>query len=638
MKSLINYPVKVFATGFIVLVLLSLPLFYIRKICEGFLLEGMPQDVRKVVISPSGLVPDEYEKDPNVVIHSIVSSYMSQAEPPLFFGIFDYFQARIPGGRFSNVYFYGSDRDYMYFDKKSGLIVHSYHDIQVMPDRRRMDKWVQIYIGPEGVSQTPDKVLGRFIEPIVDRNRMYGRVRESREFIVYDKKLRRFFKIDFDKGEITKSSELAKGGQYEPIQIGQLGKTIFSMNWSPPQIKKSEEVLGSPVYMRGNPPSDPTPILPDYMRPDYMRGNPASGPKPIIPTFFERQAGPYLLVLDKSGVIYLLEIESLKFVRVDGHNVAGRLPRPTTYFGSRGGIARPQDLLGYEVWPLALTTIYFENPEQKKEYFGEPYLDTMKLSPSKIERKYLGMFAAGFSRNGTALTLSVFDEKGREITWDESNFTKQEGNRTESYPTGKEVFFRPPLASTFTIVKYLTENLHPPVLSLGSYFTASAFEAGAGHRGLFLLPNSFIAMWGRELTGNFVERFFGALGWIFPSIIFSILLATRVSKNAVVVGLSENARLYWVIGTLGFGLAAYITYRLTRPGITLVTCQNCGKMRRPDMERCHRCKSEWLVPELTPPTWRVLDSTEHVGQIERIDENSIADAEDAEDAEEAATE
>lgn len=62
------------------------------------------------------------------------------------------------------------------------------------------------------------------------------------------------------------------------------------------------------------------------------------------------------------------------------------------------------------------------------------------------------------------------------------------------------------------------------------------------------------------------------------------------------------------------------------------------------MDRCHRCKSEWLVPELTPPTWRVLDSTEHVGQIERIDESSIADAEDvedvedAEDAEEAATE
>jgi hypothetical protein len=55
MKSLINNPVKVFATGFIVLVLLSVPLFYIRIICEASLLTGMPVDVRKVVISPSDL-------------------------------------------------------------------------------------------------------------------------------------------------------------------------------------------------------------------------------------------------------------------------------------------------------------------------------------------------------------------------------------------------------------------------------------------------------------------------------------------------------------------------------------------------------------------------------------------------------
>jgi uncharacterized paraquat-inducible protein A len=97
-----------------------------------------------------------------------------------------------------------------------------------------------------------------------------------------------------------------------------------------------------------------------------------------------------------------------------------------------------------------------------------------------------------------------------------------------------------------------------------------------------------------------------ALWWISPSIILAIWLAYRVSKNAVVVGLSENARHYWIIGTLAFGLAAYITYRLTRPRITLVTCLNCGKMRRPDMAKCHRCKSDWHVPELAPPAWRVL--------------------------------
>jgi hypothetical protein len=624
MKSLINNPVKVFATGFIVLVLLCLPLFWLRFTCEAFLLDGLLSEVKSVSISPSGLVPDEYENDPNVAVHSKVSTRMRPAGPPRYLGIFDYFQARIPGGRCSNVYFYGSDRDYMYFDKKSGLIVHYYHDTQIMPDRKPNDIWVQIYIGPEGVSETPGKAIGRFVEPIVDRNRMFGRVRESRDLIVYDKKLRRFFKIDFNKETVTKGPELGEENRrYEPIQIGRLSKAPFGMmNWYPPQIKKSED--------------------------DKKETGSSSNFKPVIVNARDREAGPYLLVLDKSGFINLLDKESLKFVLSTGHPIpagrlhlvpTGRLPRPETYFGIRGGTARPQDLSSYEVGPLALTTHFFEgNPESKKVFFGEPSVP-VNPSPSRIEKKYLGIFAAGLSRDGTALTLSVFDEHGKEIKKGESSFTKQEGNRPISYRSSKAVFFRPPLASTFTIGKYLMENLHPPILSLGSYFTASTFEAAAGHRGLFLLPNSFIAMQGRNHRGNFVERFFEAIGWIFPSIIFSIWLATRVSKNAIVVGLSENARLYWIIGTLGFGLAAYITYRLTRPGITLVTCQNCGKMRRPDMDRCHRCKSEWLVPELTPPAWRVLDSTEQKAeQAERADEGSIADAGDAAGAEETAKE
>ena len=612
MKHLTNNPVKVFATGFIVLVLLSLPLFYIRITCEAILLEGMLREVKRVSINPSGLVPDEYENDPNVAIHSQVSAHMRFVSP-LSLGIFDYFQARIPGGRRSNVYFYESDGSYMYFDKQSGLIVHSYHDVQVMPDKRTAIKRVQIYVGSEGVSETPDKTLGRFIDPIIDRTGIYyGLGESSREFIVYDKKPRRFFKIALEEGTVTKGPELAKDYRhYEPIQIGLLRKPGFSMNWSPPQIKKSEDDPKGAGY--------------------------SSDLKSIIANAHGREAGPYLLVLDKSGLIYLLDRENLKFVENAGGAgrtaIVGWLPKPVTYFGARGEAARPQDLFGYEVWPLALTTHFFEeNPESKKEYFGEPFIGHTKPSPSKIERKYLGMFVAGLSRDGTALKLSVFDEKGKQIKSAESSFTKQAGNRTVSYPSSKGVFFRPSGASTFTIVKYLTENLHPPVLSLGSYFTASAFEAGAGHRGLFLLPNSFIAMYGRSHHGNIVERFFGALGWIFPSIIFSIWLAMRVSKNAVVVGLSENARLYWIIGTLAFGLAAYITYRLTRPKITLVTCQNCGKMRRPDMDRCHRCKSEWLVPELTPPAWRVLDGTEQKAeQTERVDEGSIAGAENAEE-------
>ena len=156
-------------------------------------------------------------------------------------------------------------------------------------------------------------------------------------------------------------------------------------------------------------------------------------------------------------------------------------------------------------------------------------------------------------------------------------------------------------------IKCILENLQPVVLSLASYLTASSFEATAGHSALFILPNSFVAMLSRDANQSIIVRLLFSLLLILPSIILGIWLACRVSKDATVVGLSKSAKLYWLIGTIAFGLSAYITYRLTRPRITLVTCPNCGRLRRPDMTRCHRCGRKWQVPELTPPAWRVID-------------------------------
>jgi hypothetical protein len=594
MKSLIkglalNYPVKVFATGFVVLVLLSLPLFWIRSACETSLAIRIPNDAKDVRIEPSGLVPPEFENDPNVVSHSAVSAEI-HSELPQSLGIVDYIIARFPGGRRSNVYFLKSNEDWMYFDKKSGRIVHSYIDIQVMPDKTTRGKKVQLYIGPEGISETTDKTLGRFIDPIIDHGWLD---RRSRDLILYDKKLQCFFKINFNQRAVIKGPKVGKDfPAHKPIQIGQLSKNTFVLrylSWIPPQI-----------------------VVPD--KDPNKTGNSRAELKPIIQTGYDRDAGPYLLVLDKSGRIDLLDKETLEFVTgiPELPGSPGWLPVPETYFGSKGYV-RPRELLGYEVWPLALTTYVFENPEEVRVTFGDPSYHFKRL-PVRVDRKYLGMFAASVSRDGTAMALAVFNEKGKVIKTEDTeamvHIQYSVGTRTESIPSSKAFFFQAPWASTLTIVKFLAENLHPPILSLASYFTASAFEAASGHRALFFLPNSFVAMKGRDHYGNFAERFFSALWLILPSIILAILLAWRVGKNAAALGLSENARHYWIIGTFAFGLTAYITYRLTRPKITLVTCQNCGKMRRPDMAKCHRCGSKWHVPELTPPAWRVLDGGE----------------------------
>ena len=595
----LNYPVKVFATGFVVLVLLFLPLFWIRSACETSLAIRMPDDAKGVRIEPSGLVPPEFENDPNVVSSSRASARI-RSERPLSLGIFDYFTARFPGGRRSNVYFFESyrNRNWMYFDTELGQIVHQYYDIQILPDKTTRGKMVQLYIGPEGISETPGKTLGRFIGPITDRSWIENRWvdirwKKIRDLILYDKKLRCFFKIDFNQRTVVKGPKLGKNDRrHKPIQIGLLDKTAFELsylNWSPPRIEVADR--------------DPNKI-----------GNSSTDLKPIIQTGYDLDAGPYLLVLDETGRIDLLDKETLEFVKrtPEFSGVAGRLPGPETYFGSRSSVT-PRELLDYEVWPLALTTYFFENPEEVRVTFGDPSYFFKRL-PVRADRKYLGMFAASLSRDGTALALAVFDEKGKLIKREDTEvmvyIQDSAGSRPRNIPSSKAVFFGAPWSPVLTIGKFLVENLHPPILSVASYFTASAFEAASGHRALFFLPNSFIAMMGRERSENFAERFMSALWFILPSIILAIWLAWRVSKDAVVVGLSENARLYWIIGTLAFGLTAYITYRLTRPKITLVTCQNCGKMRRPDMAKCHRCKSDWHVPELIPPAWRVLNETE----------------------------
>lgn len=558
MKSRISYPIRILATGLVVLTLLSIPLFWLRFVCETSLISRMPLGARHVNISPSGLVPPELEDDPNVVSHSKVYAVMN-TEEPWFLGIFDYFEARVPGGRQSNIYcakFDGSDWTWIYFDERIGQISCRYKTTEILPDKTVR---LKIYVGPEGISETADKSLGRFVEPIVETTpTSWGWSDHPPPQTLYDSKQRRFFTIDFNKRTLFKGPKLAKDDKHKPIQIGLLRKNphLVHVNWEAPDIKvaDAEREIGRYPSIR------------------------ISHMKPLAEANYSQGTGPYLHVLDESGRIDLLDRETLEFA-----GTAGRLPAPETLFSSKQSVTY-KDLLGYRA--IGLT--------------------------SKAGRKYRGMCAASLSREGTALALTVFDEKGKQIRTEYSRvmfYTRDaDGGGPRYRPSSKAAFYHVPWAPASTIGKYLVENLQPPLLSIASFFTADSIEAAAGHRALFILPNSFAAMKGRDISENIGIRFYTALFIILPSIILAILLAWRVSKDAAIVGFSESAKLYWMLGTLAFGLTAYITYRLTRPKITLVTCANCGNLRRPDMDRCHHCGSTWRVPELIPPAWRITDS------------------------------
>jgi hypothetical protein len=530
--------VKVIATGFVVLMLLSLPLFWLRYMCELKLVADiLPSSAKEARLEPSGLVPNELENDPNVVINSFVNAGFRNEG---ILGVKDYFRSRFRGGHISNVYF--SDWGVIYFDKSTGQLKYPYLFEQRKTDNSLSRKEFKFYIGPEGFSETPDKKLGRFTSPIVDESNSYPWL------TLYDKKLRQFFRIDSDDRTVVKGPQLPKDDFHRPVEIGILRKNpnVINLNWNGPKIEPPEKNIEKGHY-------------PSYQLESIVR---------LI------GQGQFFLVLDETGRIDLVNRETLEFT-----GIAGYLPSPDTLFPGKQRVT-PKDLLAYDVMPLVLNT----------------------------DHQYRGMFVATVNREGTDMALYVFDKDGKTVKRSKSIYTYYtRSGREEMIPSGKAVYFHILWGPVLTIMKYSVENLHPPVLSIVSYFTADSFEAVSGHRALFVLPNSFIAMKGRDVKGNFASRFLFALLLILPSIVLSIFLTWRVGKDAAVIGLSGDERMLWILGTIAFGPVGYITYRLTRPKITLVTCQNCGKQRRPDMDRCHHCKSKWHIPELIPPTWRVVD-------------------------------
>jgi hypothetical protein len=554
----------------------------------------MPSETRHVYIGPSGLVPEEIEGDPNVVAVSSVSGYM-QPGMPLALGLVDYFTARNVRGSRSNILYYDKKRgNFLYFDEKRGLLVHRYtYEMRTIPDNKLVRKKVQLYAGPEGMSETPDKSLGRFVEPVLE----WRYYRFGSKTIFYDRKQRRFFAVDFDERSVRVGPELGEDDARKPIQIGQLQKNeeLLMLGWSHPMalklskeeqdalmkeyLKTKKAEYGPPAY--GDPPGYGG--MPGYGGPpgygrtseywDLKRSFMDRKKVPRVEEYWPRGGDEYILVLDASGRIELLDQETLEFA-----GAAGYLPSPKTLFPIKGMVTA-KDLLAYVVHPLVF----------------------------KHDGKYRGMFVGGLSREGTSMRLAIFNEKGKKLKYIDSGAKEPGVSRPYHIPSSRAVFFEVPWAPALMIGKYILENLQAPVLSVGSYFTASSFEAGSGHRALFFLPNSFIGMLGRQVDEDYIWKFSRGALLILPSIILSIFLAMRVVRDAAKVGLSEDARLWWLLGTLCFGLTAYITYRLTKPKDVLVTCANCGRLRRPDMDICHHCRSKWVVGELTPPSWRVVD-------------------------------
>jgi len=559
---------NVITAGFVVLLLSSLVLFSGRFLCFEVLMEGMPQDWQKVTICPSGLLPDEgspnqrkdvltyaeagLSDDPNTRLSSVqfeLDSHFVRTEP---MGIKRRDMKNLSFGQFNTkegfyYYYYGRD-NYLLFNKHSGQIIYSYiYSSKKGPDGKNITESKICFAGPNGVSEKATASLGRFAEPTVDMATLY-----RDRLWLYEIKQRRFYLIDYRDGKVAAGPEGVLGDKREPVAMGERDY-FMGAGWTPPAVKDANGEWKSQY-----------PLLPETVEPN------------------ERWIGwsdyskRHLTVLDKSGQIY--EVNTVDWSIRD----VGFLPAPRSLFSGdkQETVAAPKDLLQYQINPVYYTLI-----KTKRNRL-----------PEIKGVKYFGMCTSSVSREGTSLAVAVFDPNGKLIYRGD---TKGDGGIS----TASAVYSRSPMART---TLFLLENLQPVVFEIASYLCGDYFEPSAGHRALFILPNSFVGMLGRYNGPKYDRQVFLPL-LMGPSLILSVWLAFRVRKDATIVGLSGTAKTWWTAGTIAFGLSAYIAYRLTRPKETLVTCQNCGNMRRPDMETCHRCGSKWKIPELTPPNWRICD-------------------------------
>jgi len=568
MKNLIN----VIATGFIVMVLLSLALFYGRFLFWSSLTRDMPEDSLSVIIRPSGLFPGEPSPlqagpqnrirseppGPNEPNFRYSQIYVGQnrevvigsAAGAVWDIIADVFKFR--GANEKVYYWYRDENNYICLDKRSGLINRRYMPGKFQPNDENISLNNELFFGPNGVSQTASTSLGRFYDP------MLGRSWDPNRMGFYDRTLRRFYTIDFVAGTVNKSPQLAEGDSREPIYrvrdivFPALNIELGALNiWNAEESEwKEQKLIFGDAIQSG--------VGYQYLGRDFSY------------TFI-----PWV---SKTGRVYICNTKEGSLVE------AGYLPKPWSLYstGVDTRVANPRDVLGYGVRPIYASLRLPADPNKP---------------PQSFDVKYLGMCVGTVSREGASMAVAVFDANGRQICRGD---TKKNGMPTAEYMYSET---HTPLA---TISLFLLENLQPPVFEAASYLYGNCIEASAGHRALFILPNSFVGMLGRYSGTKFDRQVFLPL-LMGPSLILSIWLAFRVRKDAKIIGLSGTAKKWWTIGTIAFGLSAYITYRLTRPKETLVTCQNCGQLRRPDMERCHRCGSKWEIPELTPPNWRICD-------------------------------
>jgi hypothetical protein len=547
MKPSVKYLIKVVTTGFAVLLITSTLIFWLLKIGQAaFYEELVVGRTGKMSISPSGILPVEIESEPNVVKKSEIKGYIGDGAVYGTLGLMQDIVAEL---------------------LSSELLLEPVQQLGT----------ANVY------SVSHDKL-----------NDVY-------KLIYFDKKLGLFVMC-----EVYYSVSTGENGWTKDIQLyaGPNGTGSVSSDnlgrFTNPLIDRSNQSFRSFILF--------DPRFSSFFKIDFEKHTVTKGPqikdhKPVAVGRIEKNEFNinsnfrWIPPLRKATEQEKTNDKILKFTNyIDG--------QPVQLVPIDGFEFQWLDYSADTLVLIALNDIYRLDKDSLELDGKVGALMDENLEPIRPQRllgysvigvkgrgRNFGAVVSQLSADAHKLTAYTFDDNGN--FWDLQRY-----NILDSYSKAG--------GPLYLTVKYVIENLQPAVLSLISYFTVSSFEAGAGHRTIFLPTESFVG-WHSRTSIDSVSSFLMAFVIISPSLLLGAVLAWFIRKDAIATGLTKNAQTLWIIAAVAFGITAGITYLLTRDTTTLVTCSNCGKLRRPDMEICHRCGAGWDVPELRAVTWRVKD-------------------------------
>lgn len=258
----------------------------------------------------------------------------------------------------------------------------------------------------------------------------------------------------------------------------------------------------------------------------------------------------YSPVVDEFGAVGVVDFRTRRFIPD-----AGYLPRPNTPAGLN--VSKPPSWFDY----------------------------CMEVIVTHPGNEYAGLMTASLARQGAPLAVALFDADGNCLDQDTA--------------MGSDSALLMPRA-----IRYAVESLHPPALTLASFFAAHRFHAGDSHRAFFLMPNSVVAMQ-RKREARIAIQVLWALLFMLPGLVLAVFLSWRVARLARLTGISRRRRRLWMVVTAALGLPGYISYRFLHPQRVLSLCQACGGNKPVDLDLCPDCGVSFSGEARYAPLWRV---------------------------------